>query len=287
MKYVFGALKKIRIARPVCAAAAAALLLSGILTSARESAIFTPKDGRPVLIVAHRGVSKFAPQNTIPATEKAIKMGLDFVEIDVRTTKDGRLVLMHNESVDGTTDGKGLIKDLTLEEIKKLDAGYKFRQKFKGTRVPTIEEYYAAANGRINTYLDWKDATPEALADAIIKAGAIETTLIYGGSEELRAIRKIDPRFMVMTECDSELILRSVESSKLKLDAMASNSESFTSEVAALAHKLGMKTFIDIQTSADNCTGVKKQISIGADAVQTDNPDMVLKCLAPKKTEAQ
>jgi glycerophosphoryl diester phosphodiesterase len=263
---------------------AVALLLFGILALAQELPIFTPHGGRAVLIVAHRGANKFAPQNTLPATEKAIRMNLDFVEIDVRTTKDGRLVLMHNETVDGTTDGKGAVRDLTLEEIKALDAGIRFRPKFKGTRVPTLEEYFAAAKGRINTYLDWKDASPEALADAIIKAGVIDSVLIYDGSPEaLRTLKKIDPGFHVMPEADSEIILKAIVSSKLKCDAIASNALAFTPKIAELAHKMGVKTFVDILGVADNCAGVKKQISYGADAIQTDNPDMVLKCLKPKK----
>jgi glycerophosphoryl diester phosphodiesterase len=240
-----------------------------------------------VLIVAHRGANKFAPQNTLPATEKAIRMNLDFVEIDVRTTKDGRLVLMHNETVDGTTDGKGAVRDLTLEEIKALDAGIRFRPKFKGTRVPTLEEYFAAAKGRINTYLDWKDASPEALADAVIKAGAVDSTVVYGGPGELIELRKIDPRFHVMPEADSEGMLDIITASGLKFDTIGSNALAFTPKIAELAHKMGVKTFVDILGVADNCAGVKKEIQYGADAIQTDNPDMVLKCLKPKKDASQ
>lgn len=92
-------------------------------------------------IIAHRGASKLAPENTMPAFELAYKQGADGVETDVQLTKDGTPVLIHDEQVKRTTNGKGYVKDLTLNQLKQLDAGSWFSKKFIGTTIITLEEF--------------------------------------------------------------------------------------------------------------------------------------------------
>jgi glycerophosphoryl diester phosphodiesterase len=91
-------------------------------------------------IFAHRGAKSMAPENTISAFKKAIESGADGIELDVHLSKDGFLVVMHDESVERTTNGQGEITELSLSEIKKLDAGSWFDKRFKDERVPTLEE---------------------------------------------------------------------------------------------------------------------------------------------------
>lgn len=91
-------------------------------------------------IFAHRGASKYAPENTMAAFHLAHKMNADGIELDVQLTKDGIPVVIHDESVNRTTNGKGLIKNLTLAELKELDAGSCFSKKFLGESIPTLEE---------------------------------------------------------------------------------------------------------------------------------------------------
>ncbi len=92
------------------------------------------------LIIAHRGASAYAPENTMASFSKAIEMKSDGIELDVHMTKDKTLVVCHDEKVDRTTNGKGFIKDFTLEEIKKLDAGSWFSEEFKEEKIPKLEE---------------------------------------------------------------------------------------------------------------------------------------------------
>ncbi|HDH09983.1 MAG TPA: glycerophosphodiester phosphodiesterase, partial [Chloroflexi bacterium] len=77
------------------------------------------------LVMAHRGAG-LAPENTLVAFQKALDLGADVLELDVHATKDGEIVVIHDETVDRTTDGRGAVKDFTLEELKRLDAGYHF-----------------------------------------------------------------------------------------------------------------------------------------------------------------
>ncbi len=93
------------------------------------------------LVWAHRGASAYAPENTLPAFEKAIQMGSDGIELDVHMSLDGELVVIHDETVDRTSNGTGAIADMTLEQLKKLDFSNGFTE-YTGTSVPTLPEVY-------------------------------------------------------------------------------------------------------------------------------------------------
>ena len=96
---------------------------------------------RPI-ILAHRGDSAHAPENTLPSFQQALQKGADGVELDVKLTADGHVIVIHDSTVDRTTDGKGSVSSLTLESIRKLDAGKWFNEKFAGTKVPLLEEVF-------------------------------------------------------------------------------------------------------------------------------------------------
>lgn len=110
---------------------------------------------KPV-IIGHRGAAALAPENTLSSFKAAFEVGAEVVEMDVQRTKDGHLVIMHDDTVDRTTNGHGSIKDLTLEEIKKLDAGAWFSDKFKGEKVPTFEEVVSWAKGKVKLDIEIK-----------------------------------------------------------------------------------------------------------------------------------
>ena len=94
-------------------------------------------------VMAHRGYSGAYPENTMLSFRKAAEVGTDGIELDVHMTKDGALVVMHDHKVDRTTDGHGFLHDLTLSEVKSLDAGAWKGEEFRGERVPTFEEFLA------------------------------------------------------------------------------------------------------------------------------------------------
>ena len=262
-----------------------ALLAGFPLHALAADLLLKPRGEREFLIIAHRGANKFAPENTLPAIEKAIELGVDFVEIDVRTTKDGKLVLMHNADVNGATNGKGMVRDLAFGEIRKMDAGIRMGEKFRGVFVPTLEETLAAAKGRVNIYLDWKDADANALAAALDKAGMLDSTLVYGGAGELLLLQKINPKIRPMPQVDTIEQFKMLLASGLKFDVAAASWPSFSKELADAIHAAGKVVFLDILAEADSCAGFIKAMKKGADAVQTDRPDVILKCSAPDKSK--
>jgi glycerophosphoryl diester phosphodiesterase len=121
-------------------------------------------------IIAHRGASYFEPENTLRAYKRAIEMNADYVEVDVRMSKDKELIIMHDADVSRTTNGKGLVKDLTYDEIRKLDAGYqncKFWSRKneifagQGENVPTLEEVIGLVKNKIGLVVEIKEPGTE------------------------------------------------------------------------------------------------------------------------------
>jgi glycerophosphoryl diester phosphodiesterase len=111
---------------------------------------------RPVLNIGHRGASGLAPEHTFAAYELALRLGADYIEQDLQMTSDGVLVVMHDETLDRTTDCTGPVKLKTLAEVKRCDAGSWFGPQFKGARVPTLDEVFARYATRANFYIETK-----------------------------------------------------------------------------------------------------------------------------------
>ena len=120
-----------------------------------------PAQPRRVVAIAHRGEHLHHPENTMPAFEEAVRLGADYIEVDVRTTADGKLVLSHDGSVDRCTNGKGEVAKMTFVELRALDAGIKMGPEFAGTKIPTFDEVLDYARGKINIYVDVKQVRPK------------------------------------------------------------------------------------------------------------------------------
>ncbi|USK48523.1 hypothetical protein LIT38_18500 [Bacillus sp. CMF12] len=110
----------------------------------------------PFQSIAHRGASALAPENTLASFEKAIELGFDYIELDVRLSKDKQLVVIHDANVLRTTDGEGLIEDLTVKDIKKLDAGSWFSPAFAGEKIPLLNEVLKKVSGKTGIIIEMK-----------------------------------------------------------------------------------------------------------------------------------
>ena len=138
-------------------------------------------------VIAHRGASFFEPENTLRAVERAVKMGADFVEVDVRMSKDNRLVIMHDADINRTTDGKGLVKDYTLQELKKLDAG-------DGETIPTLDEVIACVKDRVCLVIEIKEPGTEGKILEKINENKLENTILTSFyHKSIKNARKMNP----------------------------------------------------------------------------------------------
>ena len=108
-------------------------------------------------ITGHRGAGNLAPENTLSAIKEGLKYNVDRIEVDVHQTKDGKVVIMHDKTIDRTTNGKGRIKDFTYEELLKFDAGSWFSDKFKGEKIPLLEEAMNLIDGKAKFVIELKD----------------------------------------------------------------------------------------------------------------------------------
>ena len=133
-----------------------------------------------IQILAHRGASGIAPENTMPAFEKAIAAQTDYIELDVHLSKDNVVIVMHDFSVDRTTDGTGLIADLDSDYIKTLDAGKKFDPKYAETNVPFLEDVIKEVNGRAKLLIEIKEKIG---ANTGIEKGVVQLIEKYQSKE--------------------------------------------------------------------------------------------------------
>lgn len=152
------------------------------------------------LIIGHRGASIHAPENTLTAFKQALEFGADGIELDAKLSADGEVVVIHDQTVDRTTDGSGEVRKLTLAQIKKLDAGNKFNPKFKGERIPTLEEVFQVIGGKIlidvelTNYASPSDELPEKVA-ALVEKYHLEKDVLFTSffPKTICRIRKLLP----------------------------------------------------------------------------------------------
>ena len=150
-------------------------------------------------ICAHRGASDTHPENTLAAFREAIRLGAQMIEFDVALSKDGRLVLMHDATVDRTTDGKGRVSELTLAELKKLDAGAWKGGRFKNERVPTLDEGLAIMpeNIWLNVHLKGGADLAAKVTERIVAGGRLHQAFLACGTKAGRAAKRVDARIKI------------------------------------------------------------------------------------------
>jgi len=132
-----------------------------------------------MLVIAHRGASGDFPENTLAAFVAAAEASADMCEFDVRMTRDGALVVIHDETVDRTSDGRGEVGAMDLGEIKRLDAGIWFSARFEGQRIPTLAEVAATVRGRCGLVVELKNPSIEFEAlEVLRRQGVVKDTII-------------------------------------------------------------------------------------------------------------
>ncbi len=137
---------------------------------------------RNITTIAHRGASSYAPENTFAAFDLAVEMGIGDIELDVQFTKDSHIIVIHDESLDRTTDSTGPVSELTLTQIRSLDAGSWFDERFSNERIPTLSEVFDRYKNRLRYHIEIKSKEAQGLAsrtcDVIRQYGLTDNTTI-------------------------------------------------------------------------------------------------------------
>jgi glycerophosphoryl diester phosphodiesterase len=232
----------------------------------------------PVEFSLHRGALRYAPENTPPAFEKAIRLGADFVEFDVRTSKDGSFFLLHDGSLDRTTNGTVEIEETQSQEILKLDAGSWFSKQFAGLRVPTFEDFLKEFSGRVEFYCDAKDIPPQELAKALDRHGMANRTVVYQSVDYLAELREIDPRIRSLPPLGDP---KDIEATHARFEPYAFDTSwgILSKELIERCHGLGIKVFSDAMGGHDTVEDFIQAIDWGIDLIQTDRPLVLLRAV--------
>ena len=232
-----------------------------------------------VCVAHHRGAGRYAPENTLESLRKALALGADFVEFDVRTTSDGAFVLLHDASLNRTTSGRGPVRQRTAAEVAMLDAGSWFSPRFAGARVPTLDAFLdAAAPSGVGLYVDAKDIAPEALVDALSRHGLTDRAVVYQGVAYLEKLKSIAPALRRMPPLDDPSQLDALVE-RVRPYAVDARWTILSKPLIDRCHALGIKVFSDAIGANESVERYQKAIRDGLDLIQTDYPVRVLRAL--------
>ena len=235
------------------------------------------------MVCAHRGFHTFAPENTLSAIMAAAEIGVDAVEMDIRETLDDVLVVMHDDTVDRTTDGTGSVGEMTFDEIRGLRIDTSRLPDYTGeVFVPTFLEAIEEARGKMVVYVDMKTSRDDLLVSDIQEAEAWDFVMIYSGSlEKLERVQAADPDIFVFPVAESteevDAIMASVTPVLIELGG------SIDAALVDYIHAAGVKVSRDSLGGADiaakyECdpTHWDVYVDAGINLIQTNWPEYML-----------
>jgi glycerophosphoryl diester phosphodiesterase len=233
---------------------------------------------RAVRIVAHRGASRYAPENTLAAFDLALQMGADSLETDLRVTKDGTIVLLHDTQVDRTTSGRGPLDVLGQDEVWQLDAGRWFDRRFAGQRVPSLQDFLRRFGGRRALELELKTPGVAFPALAALKAARLQESVTFTSFRfsTLRMLRLLDPTVRLGWLCPSVTPRAVAMLRALRGRAICPSGSTVTPEQVRLcrAHGLEVRAW-GIRDMRD----MHHALRCGVDGMTIDFPDTLARVL--------
>jgi len=240
---------------------------------------------RPI-IFAHRGDFAHAPENTLPSFEQALQKGADGIELDAKLTSDGQVIVIHDSTVDRTTNGKGRVASLALEEIRKLDAGSWFNEKFSGTKVPLLEEVFDLVNKDklINIELTNYSSPRDGLAVKVcelLKRHNNHSQILFSSffSSNLKIASQIlpeIPRGLLAMPGLVGLWARSFGFMFGDYQALHPHTSSASREQVQRAHRVNRRVHVWTVNSPEEINQLKEW---GVDGIFTDDPQMAVNAL--------
>ena len=236
------------------------------------------KAGRTV-VLGHRGAMGHAPENTIASFERGVALGSDAIELDVHLSRDGHIVVMHDQTVDRTTDGSGRIDDLTLAQIKELDAGSSFSSEFRGEPIPTLEEVLAWAKGKTELVIEIKGhpvPQPGLLEQVIAKlgeSGMTDRAMVISFHHPTVALAKqIDPHLATGILYSAFLHDTVGISRTVRADSVRPSAGYWTADLVREVHEAGVSAS---SWTANDRETMTRLLDMGVDSIGTNFPDLL------------
>jgi glycerophosphoryl diester phosphodiesterase len=239
---------------------------------------------RSLICIAHRGFAGMVPENTIISFQKAMAFNPDAMEFDLHLSKDGELVVIHDSSVDRTTNGKGKVAEFTLAELKILDAGSWFDKKYAGERIPTFAEVLSLTKNKVNLLIELKAAgTAEKAIPMLEQFDMLDQVIITSFNPEyLKIAKQLNPQISMMhifhtNPNEKDTISPLTYTSRtlaVSANLMAINYGAVTPELNQTAHQRGL--IIGVY-SVDDEQDIQAMVDLGVDNITSNYIERLLK----------
>lgn len=222
---------------------------------------------RTYKIVAHRGASAYEPENTIRAIKRAIELGADMVEVDTHSTSDSQLVVIHDPTVDRTTNGKGTVKQMTLQEIRRLDAG-------KDERIPTLREVLGLSRDKIEVMIEAKGIGIERLLVELLEAEDVLHRIVVTSfmTDAIGKIKELNPKISIGQIFSWKIPNIVQKALELRVSCMAPQYGLVTKEMVKDLHERRIALFA---WTVNNRRVAERLIELGVDGIVTNRPDLM------------
>lgn len=247
-----------------------------------EMATFRSAKTPVVGIAVHRAANEFAPENTLSAMQIALDLEVDLIEMDVRQTKDGISILLHDGTLNRTTNGKGPVNQMNFENVRALSAGLWFDPFFATEKVPTLEEacqLVADHNEKFNHktyfYVDCKEINPKVLIDNLTKYKLLDRSVFYINEEhQIAQIRSLAPKAKILPGLDISKDLDKIIDA-VHPYALDANWKDLSKELIDRAHSRGVKIFSDGFGENMNKQSYINAIKAGIDVISTNKVSVI------------
>jgi glycerophosphoryl diester phosphodiesterase len=236
------------------------------------------------LILCHRGAKNYAPENTLSAFKIALELGADGFELDTQLTSDGHIVVFHDNTVDRTTNGHGKLSKLTLAELRELDAGSSFSEKFRGEKIPTLDEVFEILGKRAFIDVELKNfSTPfdnlaEKVCDVIrrhqIQKNVMFSSFLPWNLKKAAGILPEVPRGLITAKDWRGVWGRSFGFNFGDYDALHPYLGNVTAQQVHRVHKLKRKINVWTVNTEDD---LQRMFNWGVDGILTDDPQLALR----------
>jgi glycerophosphoryl diester phosphodiesterase len=238
---------------------------------------------RPPVVVAHRGASGLAPENTVAAFRLAVELGSPGVECDVHLTADGEVIVIHDATVDRTTNGSGEVAARTFQALRALDAGAWFGSRFAGERLPTLDETLAICHGKSRLFLEIKrgGGAPlvEASLAAVERAAGTDVAIISFGPDEVEQVARARPDlplgFLIGKPHVAQHGVAAMAEMARRLGATFISPQHDVVDDAFVKEAHGADLPISVWT-VDEPERMRVLADLGVDAITTNRPDLAL-----------
>lgn len=238
--------------------------------------------------IAHRGSSGSYPENTRLAFEKAIEAGADMIEMDCRLSKDGHVVVIHDDRLDRTARAKGFVKGKTLRQLKKLDVGAWLKKSFKGERIQTLEEILEIVSGKVEINLEIKSVLHGPLGIElkvlfiVSHFDYLERTIFSSFDyQSLRRLRELAPDVRIGVLCGAGIKDNPFQAAReMNAYSLHIQREFATPHFLEEARELGLKSFV---WTVNEAKEMEKFLSLGVDGIISDFPEKFWKIKQRKR----